>query len=235
MPRTPAPPHRTVRAVLPHTALRSPSATGRHGPPARSAQRPSRPRGYPGSGTEGSQPRGNPLVGIPVSGGVKVRPLPSTEVVLSSICQRYYGPLRLPTRPGAISATAYTRPLSVPAHPAGPPVVPSGAVRACHPCYPGGPRVTWQRSWSPGHRSSPSGNGVDALMEVHEATPGFAARYGLRGCARPFERARQGTRCFGLPRTPPSSYPAALPASGAGLSPASSRISTAYYRTPIRG
>jgi len=142
MPRTPAPPHRTVRAVLPHTALRSPSATGMHGPPARSAQRPSRHRGHPGSVEEGSQPRGNPLVGIPVSGGVKVRPLPSAEVVLSSASKRYYAPLRLPTRPGAISATPYTRPLSVLAHPAGSPVVPSGAVRACHPCYPGGPPVT---------------------------------------------------------------------------------------------
>ena len=31
MPRTPAPPHRTVHAVCPHTALRSPSAAGMHG------------------------------------------------------------------------------------------------------------------------------------------------------------------------------------------------------------
>jgi len=31
MPETPAPPRRTVRAVFPHTALRSPSAAGMHG------------------------------------------------------------------------------------------------------------------------------------------------------------------------------------------------------------
>ena len=166
MPRTPAPPHRTVHAVCPHTALRSPSATGMHGHPARSAQRPSRHRGNPGKVREGSQPRGNPLGGLPVSGGVKVRPLPSTEVMLSSICQRYYEPLRLPARPGSISATPYTSPLSVPAHPAGSPVVPPGAILACHPCYPGGPHMTWQRWRSPGHRSSPSGNGVDALSKL---------------------------------------------------------------------
>ena len=40
-----------------------------------------------------------------------------------------------------------------------------------------------QRWWSPGHRSSPPVAGVDALNGVNEATPGFAARYGLRGCA----------------------------------------------------
>jgi hypothetical protein len=45
-------------------------------------------------------------------------------------------------------------------------VVPSGAVLACHPCYPGGPPVTWQRCWSLGHRSSSPDNGVDALAEL---------------------------------------------------------------------
>ena len=55
------------------------------------------------------------------------------------------GPLRLPARPGSISAAPYTSPLSVSAHPAGSPVVPAGAVLACHPCYPGGPPVTGQR------------------------------------------------------------------------------------------
>jgi hypothetical protein len=93
--------------------------------------------------------------------------------------------------------------------------------------------MTRQRWWSPKHRSSSPDNGVDALTEVHEATPGFAARYGLRDCARPFRRARQGTWCSGLPRTPPSSYPGALPAPGAGLSPASSRVSTAYCPVPF--
>ncbi len=152
---------------------------------------------------------------------------------MSSACQRYCGPLRLPGQPAATSAFALIRRGWTPVvHWPGSPVVPSGAVRACHPCYPGGPRVTWQRWWSPGHRSSPPVNGVDALTVVHEATPGFAARYGLRGCALP-RSARQGTWCFGLPLTPPSSYPGALPAPGAGLPPASSRVSTACYRTPF--
>ena len=163
-PRTPAPPHRTGRAVLPHPALRSPSAAGMHGhEPARHGSLaatggPGHQRGVPAS-------RQSPPPAT-VSSGVKVRPLPSTEVLLSSICQRYYAPLRLPTRPGSISAAPYTSPLSVPAHPAGPPVVPPGAMLACHPCYPGRPRVTWQPWGSPEHRSSPSGNGVDALTEL---------------------------------------------------------------------
>ena len=42
--------------------------------------------------------------------------------------------------------------------------------------------VTWAPVFLPG-------NGVDALTEVHEATPGFAARYGLRGCAPTWERS----------------------------------------------
>ena len=167
MPRTPAPSHRTVRAVLPHTALRSPSATGMHGPPARSAQRPSHHRVYPESAKEGSQPRGNPLVGTPVSGGVKVRPLPSAEVMLSSACQRYYGPLRLPGQPGGDFGIRLIRPGWTPVvHWPGSPVVPPGAVPACHPCYPGGPRVTRQRYWAPEHRSSSPDNGVDALAEL---------------------------------------------------------------------
>jgi len=168
-----------------------------------------------------------------VSDAVKVRPLPSGRVLLSRPCKRYYEPLRLPARPGSISAAPYTSPLSGSAHPAGSPVVPAGAVLACHPCYPGGPPVTWQRWWSSERRSSSPDNGVDALTEVHEATPGFAARYGLRGCALTSMSARQGTWCSGLPRTPPSSYPGALPAPGAGLSPASSRVSTAYCPVPI--
>ena len=58
--------------------------------------------------------------------------------------------------------------------------------------------MPWQRWWASGRRSSSPDNGVDALTEVNEATPGFAARYGLRGCAHPFGRARQGTRCLGF-------------------------------------
>jgi hypothetical protein len=37
---------------------------------------------------------------------VKVRPLPSAEVLLSSASERYYEPLRLPARPPAVSAWA---------------------------------------------------------------------------------------------------------------------------------
>ena len=153
---------------------------------------------------------------------------------MSSPSKRYYGPLRLPGQPAGVFSVRLIRRGWIPViHWPGSPVVPSGAVLACHPCYPGGPQMTRQRWWSPKHRSSSPDNGVDALTEVHEATPGFAARYGLRDCARPFRRARQGTWCSGLPRTPPSSYPGALPAPGAGLSPASSRVSTAYCPVPF--
>ena len=86
-----------------------------------------------------------------------------------------------------------------------------------------------------GHRSSSPDTGVDALREVDEATPGFAARYGLQGCALTSVSARQGTRCSGLPLAPPSSYPGALPAPGAGLPPASSNVSTACSPVPFSG
>ena len=167
---------------------------------------------------------------------MRARPLPSPTVVLSVGCWRYCGPLRLPGQPGGDFGGCLIRPGWPPVgHWPGSPVVPSEAVPACHPCYPGGPQMTRQRRWSPKHRSSSPDNGVDALTEVNEATPGFAARYGLRGCARPCGRARQGTRCLGLPLAPPSNYPGALPAPGAGLPPASSRVSTAYCPVPFVG
>jgi len=124
--------------------------------------------------------------------------------MLSRPSQRYYGPLRLPGQPGGDFGVCLIPVGWTPVvHWPGSPVVPPGTILACHPCYPGGPRVTWQRWWSPGHRSSPSGNGVDALTEVHEATPGFAARYGLRGCARPSDAL---VRELGV-----SGYPSHLP------------------------
>ena len=165
MPGTPAPPHRTGRAVCPHPALRSPSAAGMH------SGQPARHGGIAATGprqrtTRGFQPHGNPPPARTVSDAVKVRPLPSGWVMLSRPFKRYYGPLRPPTRPGSLSAAPYTRRLSIPAHRAGSPVVPPGAVLACRPCYPGGPQMTWQRWGSSEHRSSPSGNGVDALTEL---------------------------------------------------------------------
>lgn len=132
-----------------------------------------------------------------------MRPLPSAEVVLSSPSKRYYGPLRLPGQPDGDFSVRLIRRGWIPViHWPGSPVVPAGAVLACHPCYPGGPPVTWQRWWSPERRSSSPDNGVDALTEVHEAPSGFAARYGLRGCALTSVSARQGTWGSGLPGVP---------------------------------
>ena len=68
----------------------------------------------------------------------------------------------------------------------------------------------------------------------NEATAGFAARCGLRDCARPPGRARQGTWCCGLPLTPPSSYLGGLPTPRAGLPPASLTVSTACGRCHFR-
>ncbi len=95
--------------------------------------------------------------------------------------------------------------------------------------------MTWQRWGSPGHRSSPSGNGVDALTELTRLYLGS-----LRATACEVAHVRSDAlvrelRCLELPLTPPSSYPGALPAPGAGLPPASPRVSTACYRTPFEG
>jgi len=142
-------------------------------PPACTGPRPAWHSGLAATGdTPEVRKRGHSLAaipsgGLPVSGGVKVRPLPSTEVMLSSICQRYYEPLRLPGQPGGDFGVCLIRPGWPPVgHWPGSPVVPPGAILACHPWYPGGPHVTWQQWRSPGHRSSPSGNGVDALTEL---------------------------------------------------------------------
>jgi hypothetical protein len=165
MPRTPAPPHRTGRAVLPHPALRSPSAAGMHsGQPARHGGIAATGAHAPTTGVSAS--RQSPWART-VSGAVKVRPLPSAEVVLSSTCERYYGPLRLPGQPGGDFSGRLIRPGRTPVvHWPGSPVVPAGAVPACHPCYPGGPPMPWQRWWASAHRSSSPDNGVDALAEL---------------------------------------------------------------------
>jgi hypothetical protein len=98
---------------------------------------------------------------------VRVRPLPSLGVVLSPGCTRYCGPLRLPGQPGDDFGVRLIRPGWTPVvHWPGSPVVPRGAVPACHPCYPGGPRMPRQRWWAPEPRSSPPDNGVDALTEL---------------------------------------------------------------------
>jgi len=56
-------------------------------------------------------------------------------------------------------------------------------------------RVTGAPVFLPGQRSR-------CPPCVHGATPGFAARYGLRGCAPTSVSARRGTWCFGLPGVP---------------------------------
>jgi hypothetical protein len=168
--------------------------------------------------------------GPPISGAVKVRPLPSAGVVLSSACKRYYEPLRLPARPRTTSAWPYTpqlgarhppirlshgAPWDCPRMPSLLPrrarCVPAVGLDPATPAFPQRPRGRRPRCYN-------------------EATPGFAARYGLRGCVLPCGSTRQRTRCFRLPVTPLSSYPGALPSPGAGLPPASLTVSTAYGR-----
>jgi len=62
--------------------------------------------------------------------------------MLSRPSQRYYGPLRLPGQPaGDFSVRLIRRGWAPVVHWPGSPVVPPGALLACHPCYPGGPQV----------------------------------------------------------------------------------------------
>ena len=97
-----------------------------------------------------------------------------------------------------------------------------------------------------GLRSPDSGGGHPSTglpPRTTESTPSLSSRgYPWVRCTlRPARlrtsvgRARQGTRCLGLPLAPPSNYPGALPAPGAGLPPASSRVSTAYCPVPFVG
>ena len=81
-----------------------------------------------------------------------MQPLPSAEVVLSSPCRRYYGPLRLPTRPGAISAAPYTRLLSRLLTVAGLPWCPLELSPHAIPATPEGPRCPGSHSghWDAG-------------------------------------------------------------------------------------
>ena len=71
-------------------------------------------------------------------------------------------------------------------------MVPRGALRTCHPCYPGGSRwavAVVAARLAPAFPQRPRGRHPQFS---NEATPGFAARYGLCGCARP-----SGTRSSG--------------------------------------
>jgi hypothetical protein len=118
--------------------------------------------------------------------------------MLSRPCKRYYEPLRLPARPRTISARALYVPVGgrAPTDQALPwcphPLRGYPALRTCHPCYPGGSR--WAVAVVAAHRAPaipqrPRGRHPQFR---NEATPGFAARYGLCGCARP-----SGTRSSG--------------------------------------
>ncbi len=98
---------------------------------------------------------------------MQVRPLPSAEVVLSSACERYCGPLRLPGQPPATSGFALIRRGGTPVvHWTGSPVVPCDAVRACRPCYPGGFPPARQLWWLWEHRPSPNVHRVGTLSLV---------------------------------------------------------------------
>jgi hypothetical protein len=110
-------------------------------------------------------------------------------------------------------------------------VVPRGALRTCHPCYPGGSGRAGQLYGPVRHRPSPNVHGVGTLSFVTRlhlgslhATACAVARV-LRG------HACQGTQRFRLPVTPPSSYLGGLPSPRAGLPPASPTVSTAYGRS----
>ena len=100
------------------------------------------------------------------------------------------------------------------------------------PATPEGPR-------RPGSGGDHRGTGLPPLVTGSTPSNRLRGYTWVRCTLRPARlrapsgRARQGTWWVGLPLPPPSSYPGALPAPGAGLPPASSRVSTACYQVPV--
>ena len=90
--------------------------------------------------------------------------------------------------------------------------------------------MAWQRWWPSEHRSSSPNNGVDTLIEVHEATPGFAARYGLRGCTLPLGALVRELGVSGYPSHLPRATRARCPLPG----PDFHRRVPAYTRHAVR-
>src|SRR3954467_4060023 len=68
---------------------------------------------------------------------IKARSLPSSQVMLSCLCNRYYEPLRLPARAVCDFAHPYTHTLvHLLDHPHGSPVLHCSSSVACRLCYP---------------------------------------------------------------------------------------------------
>ena len=74
-----------------------------------------------------------PLVGCANKAGS----LPSGRVMLSHSLKRYYGPLRLPMQPVAISLPYTQQLIFLGHHCTGSPALDRLSSAACHPCYPG--------------------------------------------------------------------------------------------------
>ena len=175
---------------------------------------------------------------------MQVRPLPSAEVLLSSPCKRYHGPLRLPGQPPAPSGSTLIRRGGTPAvHWTGSPVVPCEAIRTCRPCYPGGPGRAGQLCGLVRHRPSPNVHRVGALNLVTRLRLG-SLHAAACAVARPSGRSSgnlvlwvtRGTHRVG---PLPQATWATLPTPRAGLPPASLTVSTAcgrrhFYHFAIR-
>jgi len=67
----------------------------------------------------------------------KAGSLPSGRVMLSQALERYYGPLRLPIRPTAISLPYTRRLMFLGHHHNGSPALGWISSATCRPCYPG--------------------------------------------------------------------------------------------------
>ena len=133
----------TGHAVCPHTALRSPSATGMRGASpawpgglAATGETQERKRGVPASRQSPRRPphqRQGESAAPSLGGGCVVLPL---QTVLWAT--------PTPDTAGRDFGSALYAPVEQAAHRGGSPVVPPGAIPACHPCYPGGPPMPWQ-------------------------------------------------------------------------------------------
>jgi hypothetical protein len=170
---------------------------------------------------------------LPVGSAVNVRPLPSAEVMLSSTCQRYYEPLRLPARPPAVSAWALSARVGLLSSTG--PALPWCPVTLSPPVTPATPEgPVW-----PGRCSGQSGTGLPPPLPGSAPSDIIYRGYGWVRCALQPAGLRpslpgglvRALSASGYPLHLPQATWATLPIPRAGLSPASLTVSTAFERT----
>jgi len=144
---------------------------------------------------------------------MKALPLPSSKVLLSLEYNRYYGQLRFPYGPNGASFP-YIHPLL----PCTAPLRASRATPSDFPCVsPLLPRKPICRFWSRHggiKTDAPAFPSRQKGQQLHFSFRGYIwvrLRCNPQVCSAHFLGLCQGTMCFGLPLTPPSSYMGELP------------------------